>query len=74
MLRGSGGSAFPRVRVENTLAQAKRFWRCFHVLIRIDVFDRALQAHSERRFKLNAFAFALAAHIGEMLFLTWIDR
>src|SRR5206468_9190202 len=72
-LRGSCGSAFPRVRVENTLAQAKRFWRCFHVLIRIDVFDRALEGHPQWRFELNSFAFALAAHVGEVLFPARID-
>src|SRR5206468_12664363 len=72
-LRGSGGSAFPRVCVENTLAQAKRFWRCFHVFICIDVFDGALQGHPQWRFQLNSLAFALAAHVGKVLFPARID-
>ena len=70
MLRGC---SFACGRVQNTLAQAKRFWRRFDVLIYVDVFDRALQSHSQRRFELNPFAFALAAHVGQVLFLAWID-
>src|ERR1044071_4706820 len=72
-LRGSSGSAFPGGRVQNALAQAKRFWRCFHVLIRIDVLDRALESHPQWRFELNSFSVALAAHVGEVLFPAWID-
>src|SRR5437762_10313771 len=60
-------------RVQNALAQAKRLWRRLHILIHVDVFDRALQTHSEDSFELNSFAFALAAHVREVLFLAWID-
>src|SRR5262249_19340559 len=73
-LRGSCGSAFPRSRVQNALAQAKRFWRRFHVLVRIDVFDRALEGHPQWHFELNPFTFALAAHVGQVLFPARIDR
>src|SRR6476660_1570716 len=44
-----------------------------HPLFYLNVFNRALQSESEWRFKLNPFAFALAAHVGEVLFLAWID-
>src|SRR5678816_1766483 len=60
-------------RVQNALAQAKRLWRRFYVLIHVDVFDRALQTHSEDSFKLNSLAFTLAAHVREVLFLARID-
>jgi len=67
------GCSFPCGRVQNALAQAKRLRRRFHVLIYVDVLDRTLQGHPERRFELNPFAFALAAHVGQVLFLAWID-
>ena len=70
---GLCSGSFASGRVQNALAQAKRLWRRFHVLIHVDVFDRALQTHSEDSFKLNSFAFALAAHVREVLFLAWID-
>ena len=63
------GCSFACGRVQNAFAQAQRFWRRFHILIDVDVFDRALQGHPERRFQLNPFAFTLAAHVGEVLFL-----
>src|SRR4029077_20534112 len=66
-------SSFACGRVKNALAQAKRLWRRLHVLIDVDVFDRALQTHSEDSFKLNSFAVALAAHVREVLFLARID-
>src|SRR6266404_1780891 len=40
----------------------------------IDVLDRTLETHAERRFQLNPFAFALAAHVGKMFSLARIDR
>src|SRR5260370_16569129 len=66
-------SSFACGRVKNALAQAKRLWRRLHILIDVDVFDRALQTHSEDSFKLDSFAVALAAHVREVLFLAWID-
>src|SRR5262245_34034359 len=75
---GSGallcGSSFACNRVEDSLTSTKRLWRCLHVLVELDIFDGALQRHSEWRFKLYSFAFALAAHVGKVLLLAWIDR
>src|SRR3954468_20600484 len=58
---------------QNALAQAKRLRCYFYVLVNIDVFDRALQTHSQDAFELNSFAVTLAAHVREVLFLAWID-
>src|SRR4029434_410940 len=63
-LRGSRRGAFPRGRIQNAFAQTKRFWRRFDVLIYVDVFDRTLERHPQRRFKLNSFTFALPSHVG----------
>src|SRR5581483_8276050 len=65
--------AFPRSRIQNAFAQTKRFWRRFDVLIYVDVFDRTLEAHAQRGFKLNPFTFALASHVGEVFFPARID-
>src|SRR5213596_3059673 len=66
-------SSFACSGVQNALAQAKRFRCYFYVLVNIDVFDRALQTHSQDAFELNSFAVTLAAHVCEVLFLAWID-
>src|SRR5438045_1884189 len=67
------GSSFACSGVQNALAQAKRLRCYFYVLVDVDVFDGALQTHSQDAFKLNSFAVTLAAHVREVFFLAWID-
>src|SRR5437660_12666040 len=60
--------------VEDALAETERLRGRFDEFIGADIFDGALESHLERRFELNAFAFALAPHVGEMFRLAGIHR
>ena|SRR5215467_1403755 len=40
--------------------------------IRIDVLDRGLETHLQRRLQLNAFAFGLTAHVRQMFRFGWV--
>src|SRR4029077_8932559 len=73
MQRSLCSGSFACSRVQNALTQTKRLWCRLHILVHVDVFDRALQTHSEHSFKLNSLAFPLAAHVRQVLFLAWID-
>src|SRR5581483_6538170 len=66
VLRSRGGSALPGCRVQNAFAEAKRFWRRFHVFIRVDVFDGALKAHPQWCFELDSLPFTLTSHVSQM--------
>src|SRR2546427_8870359 len=73
-LSGPICSPFSGGGVEDLLPKAQRFRRRFDILIDVDVLEGAFHAHPERGFQLNAFAFALAAHVGQALRLARIDR
>ena len=62
LLRG----AFSLVGVEVFFAEAQGFWGGFDVFVGGDVFERALKAHLQGRGEADAFAVALAAHVGEL--------
>src|SRR5437588_2214573 len=54
-----GGTPFSSRCIQNAFAQSQRFRRRLDVFIHVDVLDRALKAHAQRRFQLHAFAVAL---------------
>src|ERR1043166_6534399 len=62
-LSGPISGPFPGSRVENLLPKPQRLRGCLNVLVDVDVFERKLNAHAQRRFQLNAFALALRTHI-----------
>ena len=71
-LRSYHDSAPPRGCVENPLTQTQGFWCRFHVFVDVDVLDGALESHAERRFQLDALAFALGTHVRKVFRLAGI--
>jgi hypothetical protein len=62
------------VFVEDLFAEAQACGRGFDELVGSNVFERALEAHLDRRVELDALAVALGAHIREGFRLAWIHR
>src|SRR5207302_2088616 len=50
-----------------------RFGSRFDVFVDVDVLKSALDVHAQWRLQLNAFAFTLAAHVGQALRFAWIN-
>src|SRR3954454_22279760 len=71
-LRSYHDGALPGGCVENSLAQTQGFWCRFYVFVDVDVLDGALESHAERRFQLDAFAFALRTHVCKVFCLARI--
>src|SRR5437899_10024215 len=59
--------------IENMFSQPQRFGSRFDVFVDVDVFKSALDVHAQWRLQLNAFAFTLAAHVGQALRFAWIN-
>src|SRR5437660_11404528 len=60
--------------VEDALAETERLRGRFDEFIGADIFDGALESHLERRFELNAFAFALAPHVRKVFGFAGVHR
>ena len=64
---------FSHGRIKDPFSQAQYFGGKFDKFIRCDVFDGALEGKLNRRGELDAFAFALAAKIRQLLCFGRID-
>ncbi len=72
--RQLGRRSLPSSRRQNLFAQPQVFGGYLDVLVRRNVFERALQAHFERWGKLDPFSVSLAPHVGQVLGLTRVHR
>jgi hypothetical protein len=68
------GGAFAQGGVEDFFAESQVFRCGFDELVAGDVFEGTFERHFQGWLELDAFAVALAAHVGEVLGLGGVDR